>query len=310
MRIIFFGTPGFAVPSLRALVESGEEVAAVITQPDRAVGRGRRLTMPPVKEVAREKRIPVIQPSGIRSREFSDELAALRPDAIIVVAYGKIIPPSILGIPPLGCINVHGSLLPKYRGAAPIQWAVIRGERKTGITTMLMDEGLDTGDILLMEETEIRDEDNAETLRERLSHMGAGLLVRTLKGVGDGTVRPSAQTGEPSYAPPLTKEDGRIPWALPAREIFNLVRGTYPWPGAFCFLKGEKIGVLRSRVVDESESSNPGRIAGVSAEDILVGTGKGILALVEVKPEGRKAMSGAALARGRRLEDGEAFDNV
>ena len=216
MKIIYFGTPEFAVPSLHALIESGEDVISVVTQPDKVKGRGHKLSQPPVKELAFSSGISVLQPSSIRTPEFFDEMARLAPDIIVVVAYGKIIPPSLLKLPPLGCVNVHASLLPQYRGAAPIQWALINGDEKTGITTMLMDEGMDTGDILLREEVEIYDEDNAYTLGRRLSQTGASLLMKTLKGVKDKLIRPVQQSGKATFAPPLKKENGRINWSLSA----------------------------------------------------------------------------------------------
>jgi len=307
LRIIFFGTPDFAVPSLRALLDSGNEVVAVVTQPDRVKGRGHRLSQPPVKELALSKGVPVMQPTGIRTPAFFEELSSLRPDSICVVAYGKIIPPSILKLPPLGCINVHASLLPKYRGAAPIQWAVISGEHRTGVTTMMMDEGLDTGDILLQEETEIKERDNALTMSERLSVMGASLLLRTLKGLQEGSVRPVKQTGEASFAPPLKKDDGKIEWTLPAEKIFDLIRGTYPWPGAYCYLAGEKITVLRALPAGR-EGGRPGRIEKIEGDAVVVSTGKGTLSLLEVKPEGKKSMPAASFMHGRRLKEGAAFE--
>jgi methionyl-tRNA formyltransferase len=307
MRVIFFGTPDFAVPSLKALMDAGEEIVAVVTQPDRVKGRGHKLSAPPVKEVALAEHIPVLQPAGIRSSEFFDDLAALGSDVIAVVAYGKIIPPAILNLPPLGCINVHGSLLPKYRGAAPIQRAIISGERKTGVTTMLMDEGLDTGDILLQEETEISDDDDAYTLGVRLSVMGASLLVRTIKDLRDRLIRPIPQEGEASFAPPLRKEDGRIDWSQPAKRIFDLVRGSFPWPGAYTSLNGERIAIIRAGAIPLDSACSAGRIEKADQE-LQVCTGSGLLAVMEVKPEGRKAMPAGAFVNGRRLQKGMRFD--
>ncbi len=308
MRIIFFGTPDFAVPSLRALLDYGNEVVAVVTQPDKVKGRGRHLAQPPVKEFAMSKGIPVTQPAGIRTASFLEELSLLRAEAIAVVAYGKIIPPAILKLPPLGCINVHASLLPAYRGAAPIQWVIINGEAKTGITTMLMDEGLDTGAVLLQEETRISDEDNAVTLSKRLSELGASLLVKTLDGLRRGSLKPSPQIGKPSFAPPLKKDDGRIDWSLPAKKIFDLIRGTYPWPGAFCHLKGDRIAVLEARVQERDEAGRPGRIERINPEDVLVSTGSGILSIIKVRPEGKKSMPASSFMHGRRLSEGAFFD--
>jgi methionyl-tRNA formyltransferase len=309
MRIIFFGTPDFALPSLKKLIASGENVVAVVTQPDRVRGRGHKLSQPPVKEYAVSQGIPVLQPAGIRSEEFFETVAGIKPDMIVVVAYGRIIPPAMLTLPPKGCINVHASLLPKYRGAAPIQWSIVRGEPKTGVTTMLMDEGLDTGDILLMEETEILPEDNAVTLGNRLSEMGADLLIATIRGIVQGTIRPVSQTGESTYAPIIRKEDGRIDWAASAREIFNLTRGMYPWPGGQCLFEGEKITIIRTRVADADSGETAGSIVKIQGDELHVGAGMGILALLELKPEGKKTMTGAAFARGRHIREGMQFDH-
>jgi methionyl-tRNA formyltransferase len=309
VRIVFFGTPDFAVPSLRKLVESGEEVVSVITQPDRVKGRGHRLSSPPVKEYALTRGIAVLQPAGIRSAEFYDQLALLKPEMIVVVAYGRIVPPRILALPLKGCINVHASLLPKYRGAAPIQWAIVNGETKTGVTTMLMDEGLDTGDILLMKETDIFPEDNSVTLGTRLSEMGADLLMKTVKGIGDGTVTPSPQKGPSTYAPVIRKDDGRIIWSLPAVAIHNLCRGMYPWPGGQCTLSGERITVVRTQVSDLGSTGAVGSIVKIGHDELFVATGKGVLSMLELKPEGKNVMTGAAFARGRRLTEGMGFEH-
>ena len=308
MRIIFFGTPDFAVPSLRALLKAGETVVSAVTQPDRVRGRGHKLSQPPVKEYALSKGIPVLQPSTIRSSEFFNTLRALRPDMIVVVAYGRIIPSQILSLPPQGCINVHASLLPKYRGAAPIQWAIVRGETETGVTTMLMDEGLDTGDVLLVEKTEIPPEDNALTLGTRLSEKGARLLIETIRGIESGTVKPTPQSGEPTYAPIIKKDDGRIDWSLSAPEIFNLVRGMCPWPGAFSDLRGERITIIKTMVIDHAAEGVPGRIT-IAGNEMHVTTGRGVLSILEVKPEGKKIMTGAAFAHGRHLKEGMAFEH-
>ncbi len=308
MRILFFGTPDFAVPSLKTLIDAGEDIIAVVTQPDRVKGRGHALSAPPVKQVAVSEGIPVLQPSGVRTEEFLSHVSRMKPDAVAVVAYGKIIPPSLIGLPPLGCVNVHASLLPKYRGAAPIQWAIINGEEKTGVTTMLMNEGLDTGDILLQEEMQIGEEDDAYTIALRLSGKGASLLYVTLQGLHKGTLHPRPQSGDTSYARPLRKEDGKIDWSWDARRIFNLVRGTFPWPGAYCRLSGERIVILRAIAREDATGVVPGRVRGIDDNAIYIGTGKGFLAVLEVKPEGRKAMSAGAFARGKRLKEGDSFD--
>jgi len=309
MKIVFFGTPDFAVSSLNKLVASGEDVVAVVTQPDRVKGRGHKLSAPPVKEYALAQGIAVLQPAGIRSEEFFKTVAGMKPDMIVVVAYGRIIPPDMLALPPKGCINVHASLLPKYRGAAPIQWSIVRGETKTGVTTMLMDGGIDTGDILLMEETGIRPEDNAATLGTRLSEMGADLLITTIREVVANTIRSTAQTGESSYAPIIKKEDGKIAWAASAGDIFNLARGMYPWPGGQCVFGGEKISIIRSRVADTDSRETAGRILNIHGDELHVATGQGVLALLELKPEGKKTMTGAAFARGRHITEGMQFEH-
>ncbi len=307
MRIVFFGTPDFAVPSLSTLIDSGYDVAAVVTQPDRLKGRGHLLSQPPVKELAVSKGIPVLQPAGVRKPEFLEELSSYRPEAIAVVAYGKIIPPQVLSLPPLGCINVHASLLPKYRGAAPIQWAIISGDTVTGVTTMMMDEGLDTGEILLQEETAIAEEDNALTLSGRLSELGAALLPRTLEGLKNGSIKPVPQSGEPTFAPILRKEDGLMDWSLPAQKLLDLIRGTYPWPGAYFFLNGQRLTVVRAKVLNGNRRGEPGRVEKIGTGEILVSTGMGLLSIIEVKPEGRKSMSASSFMRGRRMTEGMIF---
>ncbi len=281
---------------------------AVVTQPDKVKGRGHRLSQPPVKELALQNGIVVMQPAGIRSNSFFEELSELSPEAVAVVAYGKIIPPAVLKLPPLGCINVHASLLPAYRGAAPIQWAIINGEAETGITTMLMDEGLDTGDILLSEKAKIKDEDNATTLGKRLSEMGASLLLRTLKALKEGSLSPIPQAGRPSFAPPLRKDDGKIEWSLPAKKVFDLIRGTYPWPGAYCYLYSERVAVLKAAVADDEKTGRPGRIEEIGPEGVRVSTGRGILSIIEVKPEGKNSMPAASFMHGRRVKEGAFFD--
>lgn len=308
MRIIFFGTPAFAVPSLKILNDEGRDVVAVVTQPDRLKGRGHVLSAPPVKEFALARRIPVLQPDRIRTSEFHQELSSLCPEVIIVVAYGRILPAGILELPPLGCINVHGSLLPQYRGAAPVQWSVINGDLRTGITTMQMNEGLDTGDILLQEETLISDDDTTQSLSIKLSEIGASLLVKTLDGLRDGTVSPAPQRGEPSFAPPLKKEDGRIDWSWPARRIFNLIRGTFPWPGAHGLLNGERIVILRASALFPEVRGDAGVISISGEGGLLVQTGAGLLSIHELKPEGRKAMLSSDFVNGRRLRAGMCFD--
>ncbi|MFN3740013.1 MAG: methionyl-tRNA formyltransferase [Thermodesulfovibrionales bacterium] len=300
MSLIFFGTPEFAVPSLKALIDAGEEVSLVVTQSQKFKRNGTPIPIP-VKELAIRKAIPVLQPEKIRDPEFIDLIKKHNPEFIIVVTYGKILPPEILRIPQRYPINVHASLLPRYRGAAPIQWAIIRGERFTGITTMLMDEGLDTGDILLQEKIEIKDDEDAVGLSKRLSELGAQLLLKTISGIRNSEIKPVPQEGEPSYAPPLKKGDGLIDWKKTAREIYNLIRGTVPWPCAETFLKGERLIILKAAVVDGK--GIPGRIEEVEGR-FLIGTGDGLLNILELKPEGKRAMDGLSFLRGRRIERG------
>lgn len=305
MRIVFFGTPAFALPSLTALLQAGEEVIAVVSQPDKKRGRGHIFTPPPVKKCALEKGIHVLQPKKINDSIFINKLSALKPEIIVVVAYGKILRAPILTLPSHGCINVHASLLPNYRGAAPIQWAIINGEDKTGITTMLMDEGLDTGDILLQEEIEIYDDDTAETLGKRLAEISAPVLIKTLQGIVKGTISPVPQRGTPSFAPPFKKEDGLIDWAKTAKALHNFIRGMYPWPYAYCYLNRERIKITKAKVL--KGFSIPRRIEKAD-DELIVGTGRGLLSILELQPEGKKIMSAKAFLQGRRLKEGTFFD--
>ncbi|MCG2722856.1 MAG: methionyl-tRNA formyltransferase [Thermodesulfovibrionales bacterium] len=305
MRIVFFGTPEFAVPSLSMLLDSGEEVSAVVTQTDKRRGRDRLATAPPIKELALGSGIRTLQPQSIRDAEFFLELESIAPDLIVVVAYGKILPSQVLAIPPHGCINVHASLLPQYRGAAPIQWAILNGEKQTGITTMLMDEGLDTGPLLLQEETNIAADDTAETLSKRLAALGASVLMKTIGKIKEGRLVPVPQAGVPSYAPPLKKEDGRLVWKNSAEEIRDFVRGMYPWPCAYCSLNRERIKITRVAALDGF--GMPGRIEKAKGE-IIVGSGKGLISILELQPECRRLMTAIEFLQGRKLQEGIFFD--
>lgn len=311
-RIIFMGTPEFAVPCLKALIESGQDVIAVVTQPDKPKGRGKHLTSPPVKELALKCDIPVLQPEKIKDEPFVNALKNLCPDVIAVVAYGKILPKAVLDMPPLGCINVHASLLPKYRGAAPINRAIINGEKETGITTMLMDEGMDTGDMLLTERVEIKDDDTAASLRDRLKHIGAELLIRTIKGIESGVVQPIKQDdSQATYAPMLKKEDGRIDWTLKAEEIRNLIRGLNPWPGAYTRWEGKQIKIFKGERVKGQGSGvkeEPGTIINVSADGICVAAGKDALLITELQPENKNKMSASEFIKGYRIVKNQIFD--
>jgi methionyl-tRNA formyltransferase len=300
MRLVFMGTPEFAVPALQRAVAAGHIVAAVFTQPDRPSGRGARLAAPPLA-----LGLQVYQPAKIRTPEVHDLLRSLNAEAFVVVGYGKIIPQSIIDIPPLGIINVHASLLPKYRGAAPVQWAVANGETRTGVTTMRIDAGLDTGDILLQSETEIGPEETAVELSARLAQMGAGLLVRTLAGMSAGAIRPRPQnSAEATYAPVLKKEDGLIDWTLPAGQINNRIRGFQPWPGCYTHFRGRLLHVWRARV-SGAVSGEPGSLH-PSKTGITVACGEGTaLELVEIQLEGGRRMDAAAFRNGRRVKENE-----
>ena len=302
MAIIFFGTPDFAVTSLKALAEEEEDTVLVVTQPDRVKGRGHALSSPPVKELALSHGIKVVQPEKIRDNEFYREIAGYNPEFIIVVAYGRILPKEILNIPARGCVNVHASLLPKYRGAAPIQWSLIRGEKITGVATMLMDAGLDTGDILLQSVLDISVDDNAATLSQKLSALGAVTLLDTIRGMRSGCVSPMPQVGEATYAPSLSKEDGKIDWLKSAAELENFIRGMNPWPSAFCSLGKERIKIMRAKAL--SGTGEPGRIEKASSGTLLAGTAKGLIMIMELQPEGKKIMPVAAFLAGRRLREG------
>ena len=305
MKIVFFGTPEFAVPSLKTLLDSDHEVIAVVTQPDRQSGRGRRMKPCPVKAAAEEAGIKVLQPRSVREPEFIDELKQLAPTLIVVVAYGQILPPEIIHMPEFGCVNVHASLLPKYRGAAPINKALIDGEEKTGVMTMIMDEGMDTGPVLLKEETKITQEDTAGSLSKRLSEIGAGRLIPTLKGLGKGNLKPIPQEGEPSYAPTMKKSDGLIQWSLSAEEICNFIRGMNPWPGAYGFVGEERFKILMAFPVEGEGAA--GLIDSVTKDELVVGTGSGRISITSIQPSGKPVMEIRAFLQGRKLSKGMRF---
>ena len=302
------GTPAFAVPSLEGLLAARHTVLAVITQPDRPRGRGQRLTPPPVKEVALAHHVPVLQPLRAGEAEFLAQVRALKPDIIVVVAYGQLLPPSLLAIPPWGCVNVHASLLPKYRGAAPINWALMRGERLTGVTIIVLDETLDTGPILLQAPIEIVAADNAQTLHDRLAVLGAESLLRALGGLEAGTLKPMPQDhSQATYAPKLRKEDGLLRWDRSAVELANLIRGVTPWPGAFTTHAGTLVKIQRAQAATAAGTGRPGRIARVDARGAWVETSAGYLILEEVQSAGGRAMDVAAYARGHALRPGDVL---
>ncbi|MCP9438590.1 MAG: methionyl-tRNA formyltransferase [Nitrospira sp.] len=306
MRIVFMGTPEFAVPSLEALLQSEDQVVGVVTQPDRPKGRGQTLVAPPVKVVAEQACIPVVQPLKIRTPDFLETLAGWKPDLIAVAAFGRILHAPILSLPPLGCVNVHGSLLPKYRGAAPIQWALINGETETGITTMLMDEGMDTGPMLLQARIPILPDDTAGTLAPRLARLGGQLLVQTIAGLKAGTIAPIPQDHtQATMAPLLKKEDGAIDWTMSASALVNRIRGLSPWPGAYTFHDSERWTIWKAVAVQEPALNRPGTVLAVTKQSIRVATGEGALELLEIQTANSKRMSVGHYLAGHRVSVGE-----
>jgi methionyl-tRNA formyltransferase len=299
------GTPDYAVPSLRALHDSGHEVLAVVTQPDRPKGRGRKLTPPSVKCTALRYGYPVLQPEKVRTHTFNEQMTRLAPDLFIVVAFGQILPQRLLDIPGIGSINVHASLLPRYRGAAPIQWAIINGDRETGVTTMMMDKGMDTGDILLMEKTEIGPDETAAELHDRLSEMGAHTLIRTLKRLkNESLVRLPQDHTQATYAPMLKKKDGKIDWSMPAERIACLIRGVTPWPGAYTFSDDMRLKIFKASVLEREISVPPGTILECFDGELRVATGKSAIAIQEIQGESGKRLPIDEFLCGCRLPDG------
>ncbi|NCO83959.1 MAG: methionyl-tRNA formyltransferase [Nitrospirae bacterium CG_4_10_14_3_um_filter_44_29] len=305
MAIVFFGTPLFAVASLKALIQAGEEISAVVTQPDKKKGRGHLLSHPPVKEFSVKNGLNVLQPEKINDAAFLNELSSIKPELIVAAAYGRILTEDILRLPALGCINVHASLLPKYRGAAPIARAIINGEKKTGITTMLMDKGLDTGDILLQKEIEIETDDTTETLSGKLSELGASLLLETISGIKDGSLKPQKQSGDATYAPSIKRKDGLINWAKTAAELYNFVRAMRPWPGAYCYLNREMIKLIRVNAIEGP--GTPGRIEKAHGGEFIAGTGSGLLSIIELQPQNKQVMPAKAFLSGRNIKEGMYF---
>ena len=305
LNLVFSGTPRFAVPTLNRLVEVGFRVSLVVTLPDKPRGRGLELSPPPVKHRAMELGLPVMQPEKIKNNEeFRARLAALKPTAIVIVGYGRLIPQWMISLPPLGNINLHASLLPKYRGAAPIQWAIACGETVTGVTTMRIDAGLDTGDILLQRELTLTPEDTAETVAPRLAVIGADLMIETLRGLQTGTVHPRPQDDSRStLAPLLKKEDGLIKFSRPAVEICNRLRGFQPWPGAFTSFRGKNLHVWAARPA--ATVLPPGDMK-VDGDRLLVGCGQGTsVEILELQPEGKKRMSARDFIHGYHPNTGE-----
>lgn len=306
MRILFMGTPDIAARSLAALLEAGHTVVGVFTRADKPVGRKQVLTAPPVKKLAVEHGIPVWQPATLRDGEAEKVFRALQPDLVVVVAYGRILPPELLHIAPLGCINLHVSLLPKYRGSAPIQWAVLNGDTKTGVTIMQLDEGCDTGDILMVEPVEIGPETTSGELFDQVSAVGAETLVRAVEDLAAGRLTPRPQDeAKATKAPPLTKEMARFTFAEPAEHLHNWVRGMNPWPVAFFELDGKKIKVLESRLAENPQQAAPGTV--LALNPLTIACARGALQLLTVTPEGGRPMAGTAWAAGRRLHTGDSL---
>lgn len=309
MRVIFMGTPELSVPTLQAVIDAGHEVVAVYTQPDKAKGRGKAVVYTPVKEKALEYNIPVYQPVRVRKPEVIEEIRALAPDVIVVVAFGQILPQALLDIPPYGCVNVHTSLLPKYRGAAPIQWAVINGEKVSGVTTMYMDAGIDTGDMLLKEEIVLDEKETAGSLHDKLASIGAKLLVKTLDMIKDGTaVRvPQDHSLAGEYAKMLDKHMGAIDFEKDAEAIERLIRGLNPWPSAYTKLNGKTCKLWLADVDDTEYEGSCGTVVKVTKNDFTIKTGKGGLVVKELQLEGKKRMDAGAFMRGVVIKEGTMF---
>ncbi len=308
MRLLFMGTPGFAVPTLRKLLSGRHQVGGVFTQPDRPSGRGRQLAIGPVKQLALQSGLPVHQPERLAPEEWK-VLVETTADVLVVVAYGKILPPWLFSLPPHGAINVHASLLPCYRGAAPVSWAIVRGETHTGVTTMRIDRGMDTGDLLLQKAVEIGPEETAAALQDRLAAMGADLLVETLDRLEAGQLRPRPQDPQlASYAPMLRKSDGEIDWSQSSRQIFNRVRGFDPWPGTFTYRSGSSLRILKARpVTPPVQRQAAGSLWRWDSRRALVACGEGWLELLRVQPENHKPVAASDFLNGLRLQPGHSI---
>lgn len=306
MRILFMGTPDIAAESLAALLQAGHEICAVFTRRDKPVGRKQVLTAPPVKQLAQQHDIPVYQPRTLRDGSSDEKIRGLAPDVIVVVAYGCIIPPQLLHVAKYGCINLHVSLLPKYRGSAPIQWAVLHGDQQTGVSIMQLDEGLDTGDVLMVEPVDIEPEETSGQLFDRVSAIGAKTLVKALEKLQAGELQPKPQDhAQATLAPPLNKEMARFDFTQDASQIHNWVRGMNPWPVAWFEQGGKRIKVLECRVAENSDSAAPGTV--LALKPLTIAAGNGAVALLTVTPEGGKPMMGTAWAAGRRLKVGDCL---
>jgi methionyl-tRNA formyltransferase len=307
-KIVFFGTPPFALPALKVLIEGADPVVAVVTQPDRRKGRGQKVTPSPVKELALQHGLTVLQPEKVKDEAFLGHIATLEPDLFVVVAYGEIFPKALLAIPKNGSVNVHASLLPRYRGAAPMPWAILRGEEVTGVTTMMMDEGMDTGGILLQTKVSVAQRETGASLYGRLSLLGAPLLKETLEGMKAGTIRPVPQDPTlASYAPIIKKEDGRIDWTREAQEIDRQVRALNPWPGAFTRWEGRFLKIYKGEVREEPPKGKAGAVSWVGSDFIGVETGKHSFLIQEVQMEGGKRMGVRGFLSGHPISVGATF---
>ena len=311
MRVVFMGTPDFAVQSLNALVDAGHEVTAVITQPDRPKGRGNKMAFPEVKTRALELGLPVHQPDSVKDEAFLELLKSYNPEVIVVVAFGRILPQAVLDLPPYGCVNVHGSLLPEYRGAAPIQRAVLDGRKETGVTTMRMDIGMDTGDMLLQATLPITDEDTTGTMFDKLAELGGKVLIDTLAGLENGTVVPVKQDdNKATHAARILKDDEVIRWEDSAEKIFCQIRGLSPAPGAYTWWNGERLKLWKARISDRETGKAPGTVVAISKNALTVQTGKGCLEVLELQPAGKKAMPAQAFSNGAGVAEGIVFGEI
>lgn len=309
LRIIFMGTPDFAATNLRALLNGPDEVVAVVCQPDREKGRGKKVSPPPTKVVAETAAIPVLQPEKIKTEELYNGLLSYQPDLIVVAAYGRILPQSLLNLAPMGCINVHGSLLPGYRGAAPIQWAIIKGETEVGVTIIQMDQGMDTGDMLLKAKIPVDSQETAGSLMKKLATLGGDTLLLAIKGLKEGTITPVPQNhSQATMAPMLKKDDGLIEWNRSAKEIECLIRGLDPWPSAFCFLQQNRLRLFSPEAVYMECTAAPGTIIQADRRGILVACGRNALLIHELQPEGRKRMTVESFCCGHPIAPGTVFD--
>ena len=309
MNIVFMGTPEFALPTLEKIHNSSHSILSVITQPDRPKGRGQKQVDSPIKKFALENNLPLLQPATVNTKEFIASLLENRPDYIIVVAFGQILSETLLKVPKQFCINLHSSLLPKYRGAAPINRAILNGETRSGVTTMIMDKGMDTGDILLVDETPIEQNDDAQSLHDKLSEQGGKLVLETLSRLQKNDLLPTPQNSDlASYAPKLKKEESLIDWKIDAENIFNKIRGLSPWPGTHTLYNGKRLAILKGEIVLGESSDHPGHVERITDTGIEVGTGKNRLKITELKLEGKKAMPVKSFLSGYKITRDDIFE--